>query len=47
MTQGKVQGKLIVFEGIYGSGKIIVGLVELVRAVLAVTGRPAAALRAG
>ena len=29
MTQGTQQGKLIVFEGIYGSGQIIVGLVEL------------------
>ena len=39
MTQGTQQGKLIVFEGIYGSGKIIVGLVELVRNALVQQGR--------
>jgi len=33
------QGKLVVFEGIYGSGRLIVGLVELLRAALVKQGR--------
>jgi thymidylate kinase len=37
--QGTPRGKLIVFEGIYGAGRLIVGLVELLRTALVKEGR--------